>query len=55
MDLVVRSVLANKKELKDLQETTQNRFEEIMKPADFTELNILDQSMTKTLKTFVPK
>jgi predicted ATP-dependent endonuclease of OLD family len=55
MDLVVRSVLANKKELKELQEATQERFKEIMNPANLTELSSLAESMTTTLKTFVPE
>jgi len=55
MDLVVRSVLANKKELKELQEVTQEKFKEIMNSANLTELDGLAESMTKTLKTFVPE
>lgn len=55
MDLVVRSVLASKKELKELQEATQERFREIMDPVNLTELDGLAEGMTRTLKTFVPE
>lgn len=55
MDLVVRSVLASKADLRELQETTQARFKEIMDPANLTELNTLAEDMTKTLRTFVPE
>ena len=54
MDLVVRSVLANKESLKKLKEETQKQYEEILDPAKLTELSVLAEDMTKTLKTFVP-
>ena len=55
MDLVVRSVLAKKNELKDLQEETKAKFAEIMKAENLKELDTLAESMNKTLKTFVPE
>lgn len=54
MDLVVRSILASKKEVIKLQEETQKRYREIMDPTKLTELTTLADQMTSTLKTFVP-
>lgn len=54
MDMVVRSVLANKEEVKKLKEDTQKRYEEIMDPANLTELSELEEKINQTLKTFVP-
>jgi len=54
MDLVVRSVLANKEEVKKLREETQIQYEEIMNPSKLEELNTLAMQLTETLKTFVP-
>lgn len=54
MDLVVRSVLANKEEVKQLREETQKQYEEIMNPSQLVELNTLATQLTETLKTFVP-
>ncbi len=54
MDLVVRSVLANKEEIKNLKQDTQIEYEKIMAPANLGELTILGNALTKTLKTFAP-
>jgi predicted ATP-dependent endonuclease of OLD family len=54
MDLVVRSVIAKKAAFLNLKEETQNKYKEIMDPANLTELNTLAERMTKTLDTFVP-
>jgi len=54
MDLVVRSVLANKEALKKLKEETQKQFSAILDPAKLTELSELADRLTKTLRTFVP-
>ncbi len=53
MDLVVRSVLAQKEELKRLEEETNRQYKDIMDPSQLTELASLASEMTKTLKTFV--
>jgi predicted ATP-dependent endonuclease of OLD family len=54
MNLVVRSVLANKQAVIELKEETQRRYQEIMDPANLVELQTLSEKMTKTLKIFVP-
>jgi len=54
MDLVVRSVLANKEAIKKLKEDTQKNYENILDPTRLTELTGLSADMTKTLKLFVP-
>lgn len=54
MDLVVRSVMANKTELVELREATQNKFSDLMGPSKLTELDALAGQMTATLKRFVP-
>lgn len=54
MDLVVRSVMANKPELVELREATQQKFSDLMSPSKLTELNTLADQMTTTLKRFVP-
>ena len=54
MDLVVRSVLANKEALVKLKDETQKQYKEIMDPNKLTEITMLSDDLTKTLKTFVP-
>ena len=54
MDLVVRSVLANKDAVKNLKENTQRQYKEILDPSKLTELTDLSAQMTTTLKLFVP-
>ncbi len=54
MDMVVRSVVANKEAFKKLREETQTRYEEIMRPENLEELNGLAGLLSKTLQSFVP-
>jgi putative ATP-dependent endonuclease of OLD family len=54
MDLVVRSIVANKNTVKSLKEETQKKYEELMDPTKLTELSTLSDKMTETLQTFVP-
>lgn len=54
MDLVVRSVLAQREDVKKLQEDTQLKYEEITEPSNLIELKTLEDSLTDTLKTYVP-
>lgn len=54
MDLVVRSVLSQRKDVRKLQEDTQKRYEEITNPSNLTELKTLQDSLTNTLKIYVP-
>lgn len=54
MDLVVRSVLANRKEFVELKDYTQKKYDEIMDPSKLEELGTLEKQLTGTLKTYVP-
>lgn len=54
MDMVVRSVVANKEAIKKLREDTQQKYEEIMRPENLTELQSLAGQLSKTLQSFVP-
>ena len=54
MDMVVRSVVANKEAFKKLREETQHKYEEIMRPENLEELNGLAGQLSKTLQSFVP-
>jgi len=54
MDLVVRGVLAQKKEIIELQEGTQKQYEEILDPSNLEELQTLEKDLSDTLKTYVP-
>lgn len=54
MDLVVRSVVANKDTVKKLREDTQRKYEEIMRPENLPELQGLAEQISKTLQSFVP-
>ena len=54
MDLVVRSTLAQRDDIRKLREDTQKRYEEIMNPSQLTELQTLAGRMTETLNTFAP-
>lgn len=54
MDLVVRSVLAQRKEIVELQEGTQKQYEQIVDPTKLVELQTLEQDLSDTLKTYVP-
>lgn len=54
MELVVKSVIANKENYKKFQEETQNKYNELMDPEKLIELKNLEKELTRTLKTFVP-
>lgn len=54
MDMVVRSVVANKDTVKKLREETQKRYEDIMQPENLPELQGLSSQLSKTLQAFVP-
>jgi putative ATP-dependent endonuclease of the OLD family len=54
MDLVVRSILARKEDLRKLKESTQKEYEKILDPANLKDLEMLAERITGTLKTYVP-
>lgn len=54
MDLVVRSVLANKEEIKTLREETQARYDELVDPSKIPQLQNLGENLSATLRTYVP-
>lgn len=54
MDLVVRSTLAQREDLRKLREDVQKRYEEIVDPSRLTELQTLAERMSETLNTFAP-
>lgn len=54
MDLVVRSVLAKRKEVTSFKEETQAKYKEILDPSKLTELTTLQDQLTNTLKQFAP-
>lgn len=55
MDLVVRSALANRQELADFKQSTQERYRSILNPENLTELNDLSQGLSNTLQSYVPE
>jgi putative ATP-dependent endonuclease of OLD family len=54
MDLVVRSVIARRGTVGQLERETQERYEEIIKPENLPELPDLQNRLTRTLQTYVP-
>ena len=54
MDLVVRSVLAERKEIAELRESTQEQYKQIVDPTKLEELQALQQNLSSTLRTYVP-
>ena len=54
MDLVVRSVLANRKDLSDFRQRTQTEYKEIIDPEKLTELKSLQSELSDTLGIYVP-
>lgn len=54
MDLVVRNALANRKELMDFKQRTQDQYREIMDPEKLTELTDLSRGLSTTLQSYVP-
>ena len=55
MDLVVRSVLAQREDLAQLKAEAQTRYEEIMDPSNLTELSSLQGDLTRTLQNYAPE
>jgi len=53
MDLVVRSVVAEREEIWKLREDTQQQYEIIVDPANIPQLRTLASDLTNTLKTYV--
>lgn len=54
MDLVIRSTLAEREEIQKLRQDAQERYTEIMDPANLTELSTPESEMSDTLSTYVP-
>lgn len=54
MDLVVRSVLVDREDIKELREQTQARYKEILDPRNLAELQALGEKLTATLQTYAP-
>jgi len=54
MDLVVRSVLASRKDVTTFKEDTQAKYKEILDPSKLTELTTLQSQLTSTLKHYAP-
>lgn len=54
MDLVVRSTLAQRKEITEFRERTEKRYKEIFDPSKLTELQNLEKNLSGTLQTYVP-
>jgi len=54
MDLVVRSTLAQRKEIIEFRERAEKRYKEIFDPSKLTELKSLEKRLSKTLQTYVP-
>lgn len=54
MDLVVRSTLEERGDIRKLREDIQKQYEEIMNPFQLTELRMLASRMTETLNMFAP-
>jgi len=55
MDLVVRSVLAQKEEITKLREVTQNEYNKIMDSARLNELRQLEIDLRRFLKIYLPE
>ncbi len=55
MDMVVRNALAGKRELQDLEEETQRKYDEIVDPNKTPELSGLATELSTTLHTYVPE
>ena len=54
MDLVVRNLLANRKDFTTFKESTQAAYRTIMNAENLTELTSLEQSLSATLNSYVP-
>ena len=54
MDLVVRSVLANRSEITDFRNETQTKYRDLLDPSKLTELSTLQDILSQTLKCYAP-
>ena len=54
MDLVVRSVLANRQSVVQFRHNTREQYSNIMDSTNLTELNDLETRLSETLQSFVP-
>ena len=54
MNLVVRSVIENRKDFADFKQLAQEQYRESMDPQKLTELNNLEHDISNTLKVYVP-
>lgn len=54
MNLVVRSTLAERKEIKEFREDTHRRYEEIFDPSRLPELQTLERQLSSTLQIYIP-
>jgi putative ATP-dependent endonuclease of OLD family len=54
MNLVVRSVLALRKDVTDFKEETKTKYKDIMDPSKLTELTTLETQLSQTLQYYVP-
>ncbi len=53
MDLVVRSALANRREITEFKQSTNERYNEIMAPGNLVELTDLQSNLSSTLESYV--
>lgn len=53
MDLVVRSRLSNKKEIKEFKQETIEKYRQIMDPSNIKELQTLEKELSETLDTYI--
>ncbi|MBU7037635.1 MAG: ATP-dependent endonuclease [Theionarchaea archaeon] len=54
MDVVVRSVLSQRNDLVELQETTREQYKRILDPDSLSELQRLQQDLSATLQVYIP-
>jgi predicted ATP-dependent endonuclease of OLD family len=54
LDLVVRSVVARRENVREFVAETQERYEEVMDPSNLPELRTLESDLDRTLKTYAP-
>ncbi len=55
MDLVVRNVLAERPEVANFKQHTQDQYKEVMDPKKLTELDTLADDLSSTLQFYVPE
>jgi len=54
MDVVVRSALAQRKEITEFRENVVERYKEVFEPSKLAELQELEKNLSDTLRTYVP-